>query len=1251
MATEITLIDCNRLNSVEFNGGNKSSKALWNNLVGSGLKVEPGDTVSVHNSFISETGSTSGIEFNDTFLETRSITYTKLTPALYLENSSSKYNTADFINKKPLGYERVTASNVTESVQVRQNECNILYNYYKTSNGENYFNLPRRFCMKNACAISSWAGLDNEDEGKAYQNVALISSVGASFLPDSTEQMFHVNADYFWFQNGRSPVRTAPPGPSNASYNFLKMRNDNSRFKIFVNVDTRYGEQSDAYPEMPENEKLIAYNKWSPAYYEYLEYIENLKISIPRGFSSEQAIAQTITNKLKTVSQPKVNKYISLSASAIPQITADKLSKDLALSLELNTNTYKTFWANGLRLSNSSIWTEWNGCVRYNTEINLGAGDNPPSNDYLSGFQYIGVKRPELFLRGRDFCKTYGSANLNNAVISLGQDLKQDNFLNSALWTNNGSNHVIKTGMKWDDIEKQRSISKIFNEQGNHPELFENRFNQYYNFTNENNSRFLHMNILCNASRNGSGHMTENIIGWDYMTTGAGALSASNFGVENLNTAPLFIDYNPKYKDIVTDGNSWEEGYRFGFLKKYIADGSVAGITNGSAYCSFSTAHFGIGNGSTEIDNNYTSIPRPYFFLNTSDTVEETQEEDFSVASGTNTTVLAGFNSNLFLNGVSGSILPVQISGGAGVASSGLGTGAYSGFLSNAVPLATPKYFHFTGSNFRFLRTRDISTILSSAVSVRISWIKGNSNNGGETADLNENLDMVIENVALGTVSTTNIALGGGTPYPDNVFTTTTINLSAADRATGAHIKFIQTASSQSNFDVYGIKNILITYGDQPIIRVDTYLGWDVHFNAYGNQCIGLLDGYLEQNWDGTSFNKMNKTLYNASTYDSIENFKYVNKIYLGANNPSLEFDTDSGRFQLTDLHTSEKVQNKFNAGGIVGDADADPVVLPTEVAESPNAGTDVYKVNKRLFDNNFTPTMMPYSVNNSSIRLLNNQGGAKRTIGGVTVYNLNPNFEGWNIYDQLCGIIIKDFGYSSSTWGDGIWGILGFTYEAFNSVRDSTNDLTTRIGTDNKENLPYALTNAEVSSKQVLDFATNVWGTGKYTLQVPITQQFHTLITAAAGGAGSTEPTQRWLTQNQFLNAYPAITEAATSIKLVAKNLPKKIKNGYYIVRSDILDGTTYSGGESGQKYPIVAVVDKNNFNSDFFVGGESSLSFTFNKTQTITKIRTSIHQPNQTLSDVDSSSAIIYKITRRVPENYDIVSQILNEGKKTKK
>ena len=57
----------------------------------------------------------------------------------------------------------------------------------------------------------------------------------------------------------------------------------------------------------------------------------------------------------------------------------------------------------------------------------------------------------------------------------------------------------------------------------------------------------------------------------------------------------------------------------------------------------------------------------------------------------------------------------------------------------------------------------------------------------------------------------------------------------------------------------------------------------------------------------------------------------------------------------------------------------------------------------------------------------------------------------------------------------------------------------------------------------------------------------------------------------------YPAISESATSVKLTAPNLPRKLINPYFCIRSDILDSSDYIGGaDSGELYPVIAVVPK---------------------------------------------------------------------------
>jgi hypothetical protein len=240
-----------------------------------------------------------------------------------------------------------------------------------------------------------------------------------------------------------------------------------------------------------------------------------------------------------------------------------------------------------------------------------------------------------------------------------------------------------------------------------------------------------------------------------------------------------------------------------------------------------------------------------------------------------------------------------------------------------------------------------------------------------------------------------------------------------------------------------------------------------------------------------------------------------------------------------------------------------------------------------------------------------------------------------------LTGIIIKDFGYSENTWDDGFWGRLGFEYKQFNASRDSSNDLTTRIGNDNKFALPYALTNANVGQTSTMDFPTNIFGAGMYTLQLPITPSFTT---------ANTGPVNDYFRPNLAFEQFPAITEPATSVKLTAPNLPRKLVDPYFCVRSDILDSSDYIGGrDSGELYPVIGVIPKISDYADYYVNTATDMEFIFTRPKTITSIKTSIHRPDQTLANVDTGSSIIYKITKRIPDNrFNIVEQLLNEKPK---
>ena len=380
----------------------------------------------------------------------------------------------------------------------------------------------------------------------------------------------------------------------------------------------------------------------------------------------------------------------------------------------------------------------------------------------------------------------------------------------------------------------------------------------------------------------------------------------------------------------------------------------------------------------------------------------------------------------------------------------------------------------------------------------------------------------------------------------------------------------------------------------------------------------------------------------------NIPNFQYVNKIYLGSDDPLVEYNTTTNRFEISNLHTPERVQNPYNSLMSVG-------VLPSPstradiIPEFPTQGDIVYKINKRLYDNNFTPDMMPYNLNNFDLAAQSSANDGTNIPGGVlNVYNLNQNLQGWNIYDQLTGIIIKDFGYTSETWNESLFGIMGFSYEQFNSVPTNLNDITTRVGNSNKNNLPYAFTNANINSVDTIDFPTNTGGSSKYTLQIPITQQWNNNFTnwPAQPGTSETLPAHQW--SQARVNSFPAITEAAQSVKLSAQTVPRAIRSGYYAIRSNIIDSPNFIGGpDSGFNYPILQCLSKVNDTNDWWVGGESSIEYTFDREKTITEITTAITTPDMRLASVEQGSSVLYKITRYRTDNSDIISQILGNKK----
>ena len=195
--------------------------------------------------------------------------------------------------------------------------------------------------------------------------------------------------------------------------------------------------------------------------------------------------------------------------------------------------------------------------------------------------------------------------------------------------------------------------------------------------------------------------------------------------------------------------------------------------------------------------------------------------ENMNIAVGNSTTTIQNLNGNLFQNGITGAASPIQLQGASpgGFVVSGGGTTSTNGFNSLLAPESTAKYFAFSGGtngSNRWIRTKNIRTLIQQGGEISCYFIQGNSSNGGENSDTNENLVFEILTSTFGTAYQYIVSLGSA-GYVGNLFTLFNHTLTAGNISAGYYFQFRQTAHSGSSFDNYGIKYIRFSSGDSDV--------------------------------------------------------------------------------------------------------------------------------------------------------------------------------------------------------------------------------------------------------------------------------------------------------------------------------------------------------------------------------------------------------------------------------------------------
>jgi len=425
-------------------------------------------------------------------------------------------------------------------------------------------------------------------------------------------------------------------------------------------------------------------------------------------------------------------------------------------------------------------------------------------------------------------------------------------------------------------------------------------------------------------------------------------------------------------------------------------------------------------------------------------------------------------------------------------------------------------------------------------------------------------------------------------------------------------------------------------------------IGWDYHFNSYGNVVMmpqtGLLNQTPNTEWS-TSINS-NNTDYLPTVDNRIDlNSKY-NQMYLGSNNTACVYDQISNKFGWEYLHIPENVGQLYNSGEseVINKVVAGSTRLPLV----DDAKNEVYKINKRLQYYSYCPDMVPYrnaidgDVKTGTSSLSN--GGSTFASSGALEFSLfNTNLEPWTVFDAHTGVNLN-FGKSCDrlNWDKSLLGILGHTYEQFNPevINQENNGTQARLTFNNLKEMYNPTTNSEVVSSDIIDYNITPFGGTQY-------YPMPAFMVSVNGFAYNGTPKDL-----KGVNYYPAIAEATQSIILEATNLPKTVLNPYLNIRSDIINESKYFGGlNSGLNYPICAVVNKINADKDFIQLDNSDIIFTCKKKMAISSITTVITDPDGSLALVDEGSSVIYKIQRQKNgKDLNIIAQVLEQDKQKK-
>ena len=392
---------------------------------------------------------------------------------------------------------------------------------------------------------------------------------------------------------------------------------------------------------------------------------------------------------------------------------------------------------------------------------------------------------------------------------------------------------------------------------------------------------------------------------------------------------------------------------------------------------------------------------------------------------------------------------------------------------------------------------------------------------------------------------------------------------------------------------------------------VHAKIGYDYHFVGYGNAAIIPSSGYHPLQYYG---------------HQAFQGADYIRHSYIGADNPLFNFDTVENRFELSNLHTAEKVGNFYNAG--------DPIIhgVSADILAPPPADqgvTDCYKINKQLNYATWSPSMFPYPT------IKTNVSSTATSNAGTGFIEPSINIDIGTTFDSRSGVIISDTGVDEANFDQSLWGLLGYKYSQFNVSGDGIKSSNTTRFTNVITNVSGITTNADIISTAPINYPSNGFATQLFTSQANSDVLYFNGPKRPLSG---TSPITVTLATNVIS---PPTTISATSTRIKAFALPRKLLRGYFTLHSDILDQTGFY--HNANPMSIMASVGKYNAAADFITYDGGGAVFTVTRKKTITSITSQINDPEGTIAQVGDNSGIVYRVDKVIKADLNFATNLM--------